>query len=193
MFGPFDSNAAWIDTNDVSNMSMNTAPPAWDSDSAMTTSPSIESPYATTMRFDESMFGTDFDWANTGGDLQQYNAQLATPAHSASHHPMDAFSRHPSVSMDQHAPLAMSSLSPGAQADQMLFTPCSNKENEFMSDEGYGEVTLDIHKPAFDFSLFDNSHNENGTQFGTQEMFPELGAMHHNWAGRSDTDMQMEE
>ena len=96
---------------------------------------------------DPTLYGDNYDWNNM--DFTSMNIQLDTTPF-----PMEGFSRNPSISVDQPQSAKNPNLSPGAQGNEMLYSPYGNQ----VADEGYGDFTTNVGKPAQDFALFDDSH-----------------------------------
>jgi hypothetical protein len=188
IFGPIDTNFNWNSgvTNSMypnSNM-VESHRTSWDSNVA--TSSAGASNFE-----EESLFGSNFDWSNMDHDLASLNIQLATPATSVEHHPGQIYDHHTSISLDQSPPApSNTSLSPGAHADAMLFTPYSTAANEIHIDEGFDEYTQDlVPRPMRDFNLFDNSGMSNLTADGA--MFEDLSALAAGWPAKSDELAQL--
>jgi len=180
MFGPFNPNE-WSDMNafrsgNNTEYTESSHRPSWDT--TMTDPSAPTSAFEPPMDYEEPLF-ENFDWSNMNNDSTSFNLQLHTPATSVEMGPFDAYSRNPSVPRDErrggHAP----SLSPGAQADTMFYTPYSIPSNDIAADEGYAEIH---NRPDHDFPLFGNSNSSslNPTADGT--MFPDLSTFTH-WAG----------
>ena len=133
---------------------------------------------------EEPIFGTNFDWSNM--DYTSLNIQLNTPATSVETRPCDLSSRNNSISCNPRTNASILSLSPGAQADAMLYTPYTTNSNDIGVDETYGEFTHDIQKPIHDFSLFGGSNATSSlSSLGNEGMFQELTSfMPSTWSSR---------
>ena len=190
-FGPIDTHFSWNDAStdynsaSVTNYTSSSHRPSWDSTmNNFTVPPNLEN---------ESLFGTNFDWSNMNHDLASLNIQLITPATSIEQRPLGAFSRNNSISLEQ-SPTSNNqppSLSTGAQADAMLYSPYSMQETENSSDEGYGEFTQDlVARPVRDFNLFDSNTGPALTDANNGVMFGELPqyGVPSGWSGRG-TDL----
>jgi uncharacterized C2H2 Zn-finger protein len=193
-FGPYDPNIPWDDPTEMDDFASTGHTTTWGSESGLTNSPVAPSPFITNLPSseEESLFGTDFDWANMNHDFTSFNAQLITPATSVYQPTLDAFSRNPSISMDQPMCGQGSSLSPCGQGDAMLYSPFSMHENDPASmDEGYVEFHQQgIEKPKYDFNLFETT---NTSTLNTQDMFPDLTAIPAEWVRRQGSQMMVEE
>ena len=106
----------------------------------------------------EPLFGGTYDWSNldlssSDLDLTSMNIQLDTTSPlSIETHPFQRYSRNPSISVEEPQSAKNPELSPGAQGNQMLYSPYHNES----VDEGYGEFATNAGKPAADFALFDS-------------------------------------
>lgn len=154
-FGPFDPNFSWEDANVFEGPNR----PVWLENELMGMQPegtSFESSFLPPHDEEASLLGENFDWANVDQDMTTMNLQLATPAVSVKTRSSDAFSCNTSVSVD---PLIqpLPSLSPGAHPYIMLYSPHSLYSTSTSADEGYADLSEDLHKPADDFRLFDDS------------------------------------
>ena len=201
-FGPVGSNFNWNDSTTEytsggpSDYTNNSHRPSWDS--AMANPSSMPSSFEAsfTPYDDQPLVGDSFDWSNLpntmNNDFTSFNIQLITPATSVENRPLDAFSRHPSISVDATSRGQIPSFSPGAQGDAMLYSPYSNNADDASVDEGYGDFTNDVQRPAHDFPLFDNSRSASGlNSTATGSLFPELpgsGFVPSAWSGRG-TDL----
>ena len=134
----------------------------------------------------------DVDWSNM--DFTTMNIQLdpITPLSSASSRPIDAYTvQNPSISVDRPK---NPNLSPGAQGNEMLYTPYSQDV-----DEGYSEFTGNGAKPTGDFPLFDDDRPASSMGAANMPLFadlPELPPFQPTtWAGQpyGTTDVQMSE
>lgn len=119
---------------------------------SLTTAPTAPSSYEM-----EPLFGDTYDWSNldlssSKLDLTCMNIQLDTSSPlSIETRPLHAHSRNPSISVEEPQSAKNPNLSPGAQGNQMLYSPYHNE----VVDEGYGDFATNAGKPAADFALFD--------------------------------------
>lgn len=120
---------------------------------SLTTAPTDLSSYEM-----EPLFGGTFDWSNldlssSNLDLTSMNIQLDTTSPlSIEGGPLHVYNRNPSISVEEPQSAKNPNLSPGAQGNQMLYSPY-HTENV---DEGYGDFATNAGKPAADFALFDS-------------------------------------
>ena len=138
----------------------------------------------------EPLFGGTYDWSNldlssSNLDLTSMNIQLdATSPLSIDTRPLHVYSRNPSISVEGPQSVENPNLSPGAQGNQMLYSPYHNE----VVDEGYEDFATNAGKPAADFALFDSrpSSSLGGSLFSD---LPSLPAFHPTtWSGRG-TDL----
>lgn len=138
----------------------------------------------------EPLFGGTYDWSNldlssSDLDLTSMNIQLDTTSPlSIETHPFQRYSRNPSISVEEPQSAKNPNLSPGAQGNQMLYSPYHNES----VDEGFGEFATNAGKPAADFALFDSrpSSSLGGSLFSD---LPNLPAFQPTtWSGRG-TDL----
>ena len=108
----------------------------------------------TAMTEDNSMFGTNFDWANQ--DLTSMNVQLQTPVPSLMDAASNAYSPVSAVSPCQ-VNANIPKFSPNGQTNAMLYSPYSNNQ-DVHADEGYsGDFNQSMTngaKVTGDFPLF---------------------------------------
>ncbi|CAD6573929.1 MAG: copper-binding transcription factor [Alectoria sarmentosa] len=120
---------------------------------SLTTAPTAPSSYEV-----EPLFGGTYDWSNldlssSNLDLTSMNIQLDTTSPlSIGTAPLHLYSRNPSISVEEPQSSKNPNLSPGAQGNQMLYSPYHNE----VVDEGYGDFATNAGKPASDFALFDS-------------------------------------
>ena len=152
---------------------------------SLTTAPSAPSSFEM-----EPLFGGTYDWSNmdlssSNLDLNSMNIQLDTTSPlSIETRPLHIYSRNPSISVEEHQTAKNPNLSPGAQGNQMLYSPYHNE----VVDEGYGDFATNTGKPAADFALFDSrpSSSLGGSLFSD---LPSLPAFQPStWSGRG-TDL----
>lgn len=138
----------------------------------------------------EPLFGGTYDWSNldlssSDLDLTSMNIQLDTTSPlSIDTHPLQRYSRNPSISVEEPQSAKNPNLSPGAQGNQMLYSPYHNES----VDEGFGDFATNAGKPASDFALFDSrpSSSLGGSLFSD---LPNLPAFQPTtWSGRG-TDL----
>ena len=153
---------------------------------------------------EEPIFGNNFDWSNMDPSANNFTMfsfqpQLMTPAASAESRVFDSFSRNPSVTFEEFPKIETKPLSPGAQADAMLYSPYSGHEN----DETFGDYPVERRKPQQDFALFGDSNvGSSVPSTASESMFQDLNTfnMASGWSGRGTElerqfayNMQMEE
>lgn len=152
---------------------------------SLTTAPTAPSSYEM-----EPLFGGTYDWSNldlnsSNLDLTTMNIQLDTTSPlSLETAPLRVYSRNPSISVEEPQSAKNPNLSPGAQGNQMLYSPYHNG----VVDEGYGDFATNAGKPATDFALFDSrpSSSLGGSLFSD---LPNLPAFQPTtWSGRG-TDL----
>ena len=179
----FDPTLTWggqnndFATGDVTEYPGNSHRPFWDSTIPDHVAFPSSFEGSMTTHDEEPMFGNSFDWSNMDHDANALNIQLATPATSVHSHPFDAISRKPSASHE--APLCshIPSLSPGAQADAMLYSPYSMQSHDFSVDEGFIDYSQAMIKPTQDFALFDNpTAASNLNNISNEGMFEDLSS-----------------
>ena len=184
-FGPVgDFN--W-DAADGFNFTNDSHRESWDS--AMNDPNVMPSTFGALPNEDESIFGSNFDWSNMG-DLTSLNMQLASPATSVDHLPIDVFNK-----PEPHS-LQAPSLSPVGRADAMLYSPYSYSSSE-AHDEGYGGDFVQDLKPGADFSLFDSATTSGINTGSNDAMFHDLSAFaaSASWNEKADLNdfMRMEQ
>lgn len=137
-------------------------------------------PSSSDMQNDPTLFGDDnYDWGNM--DFTSMNIQLDTTTPLGS----DVYSRNPSISINQPQSAKNPNLSPGAQGNEMLYSPYGNQ----IVDEGYSDFTTAAGKPANDFALFDDSRPASSLGNGTAKLFSDLPPFQPStWSGRG-TDL----
>ncbi|MCJ1226959.1 copper-binding transcription factor [Toensbergia leucococca] len=188
-FNPFDPSFSWNDSYSGFNGAVpnnnGSHIPSWDS-ASLTTAPTVPSSFESTLtpHDQDPLFSENFDWSNMDTtNFTSYNVQLITPANSVETRPLDAFSRNPSISVEQPPRGHLPSLSPGAQANLMLYSPYSN--HDVSADEGFGDFASDTGKPTNDFALFDGSNAASSMSSMThQSMFQDLSHFPTAWSGR---------
>lgn len=156
---------------------------------SLTTPPTAPSSYEM-----EPLFGGTYDWSNldlssSNLDLTSMNIQLDTTSPLPMEtRPLHVYSRNPSISVEEAQSIKNPNLSPGAQGNQMLYSPYHNE----VVDEGYGDFATNSGKPATDFALFDSrpSSSLGGSLFSD---IPSLPAFQPTtWSGRgSDLTQQL--
>lgn len=182
---PFEPTFSWGDSyNRLTPQSYTPSSHRLSTDS-LTTAPSAPSSYEM-----EPLFGGTYDWSNldlssSNLDLTSMNIQLdATSPLSIDTRPLHVYSRNPSISVEGPQSVENPNLSPGAQGNQMLYSPYHNE----VVDEGYEDFATNAGKPAADFALFDSrpSSSLGGSLFSD---LPSLPAFHPTtWSGRG-TDL----
>ena len=125
-------------------------------------SPAVPSSYE--MESDPTLF--NYDWNNMDFTSMNMNIHFdaATPLSS------NVYSRNPSISVEQPSSAKDPKLSPGAQGNEMLYSPYANDS----VDEGYGGFTANGGKPANDFALFDDSRPTSSLGNGVGSLFSDL-------------------
>lgn len=201
-FGSFNPNYGWDESfNRLTPQTSYTPDSHCHSVDSFTNPSTIPSSYD--MQGDPTLFGGEVDWSNMDFTSMNITLDDITPLSTADTHPLDAYSsRNPSISVEHSK---NPNLSPGAQVNQMLFTP-SPYSNDI--DEGYSEFTTNVGKVGGDFALFDDSSM--GPTAG-MPLFNDLHDLHdlHGlppfqptmWSGRGTdleqqlgiNDMQLEE
>ena len=145
---------------------------------SLTTAPSAPSSYEM-----EPLFCGTYDWSNL--DLSSSNLDLTSMnIHLDATSPLDVYSCNPSVAVQGPRSAENPNLSPGAQGNQMLYSPYHNE----VVDEGYEDFATNAGKPAADFALFDSrpSSSLGGSLFSD---LPNLPAFQPTtWSGRG-TDL----
>ncbi len=152
---------------------------------SLTSAPTVPSSYEM-----EPLFGGTYDWSNldlssSNLDLTSMNIQLDTTSPlSTDVQPLHFYSRNPSISVGEHQSAKNPNLSPGAQGNQMLYSPYHNE----VIDEGYGDFATNAGKPAADFALFDSrpSSSLGGSLFSDLPSLPPFEPT--TWSGRG-TDL----
>lgn len=152
---------------------------------SLTTAPTAPSSYEM-----EPLFGGTYDWSNldlnsSNLDLTSMNIQLDTTSPlSIETRPLQAYSRNPSISVEEPQSIKNPNLSPGAQGNQMLYSPYHNE----VVDDGYGDFATNAGKPAADFALFDSrpSSSLGGSLFSDLPSLPAFQPT--TWSGRG-TDL----
>ncbi|KAL9131129.1 MAG: hypothetical protein Q9175_006851 [Cornicularia normoerica] len=149
-----------------------------------TTAPSAPSSYEM-----EPLFGGTYDWSNldlssSNLDLTSMNIQLDTTSpFSIESRPLHVYSRNPSISVEEPQSANNPNLSPGAQGNQMLYSPYHND----VVDEGYEDFATNAGKPAADFALFGSRPSSLGGSLFSD--LPSLPAFQPTtWSGRG-TDL----
>ncbi|KAL6720682.1 hypothetical protein ACLMJK_002607 [Lecanora helva] len=122
--------------------------------------PTVPSSYG--MQGDPTLFDENYDWNNM--DFTSLNIQLDTTTPLTT----NSYSRNPSISIERPQSTKNPNLSPGAQGNEMLFSPYTNE----VLDEGYGDFTTG--KPANDFALFDDSRPASSLGNGAVNLFSDL-------------------
>ena len=138
----------------------------------------------------EPLFGGTYDWSNldlssSDLDLTAMNIQLDTTSPlSIENRPFHDYSHNPSISIAEPQGTKNPNLSPGAQGNQMLYSPYHNES----VDEGYGDFTTNAGKPAADFALFDSRpcSSLGGSLFSDLPSLPPFQPT--TWSGRG-TDL----
>ena len=144
---------------------------------SMDSIPTMPSSYE--MENDPTLFAEQYDWNNM--DFTSLNIQLDTTTPLSS----NDYSRNPSISLEQARSTKNPNLSPGAQGNEMLYSPYAND----VVDEGYGDFSTNAGKPANDFALFDDSHPASGLSHGAGNLFSDLPPFQPStWSGRG-TDL----
>lgn len=205
-FGPFDPNFAWdesVDSFDLGADYANGSNRPWQTTDP--TNPLLEpsSFEASLLPHDQdaeaSLFGDSFDWANQDNNITSLNLQLSTPAMSVETRSLDCFSRNTSISLELPPGVQNTSLSPGALANVMLYSPHSMYSNDLSVDEGFGDFPQDMRKPVDDFRLFDDGTTSPAMNIGMSTMsnimFQDLSTfqVHSAWSGRGrDLAQQLE-
>ena len=116
----------------------------------------------------------NYDWTNM--DFTSMNIQLDTTPF-----PTEVYSRNPSISIEQPQSAKNPNLSPGAQGNEMLYSPYGNQ----VADEGYGDFTTNVGKPANDFALFDDSRPASSLGSGAMKLFSDLPPFQPTtWSGQ---------
>ena len=178
-----------------SDYTHNSHRPSWDASVADATTDlsSLEAAMGTP-HDEEPLFGDTFDWSNMGDGYTSYNVQLTTPATSVNNYDLNDFERNSSITNTQHPGSGQCpSLSSGAQADIMLYSPYSANPNESPVDEGV-DFNLDPRSgPTRDFPLFDSSPTASALtgRGGNQTMFEDLASfdvVSTGWSG-TGTDL----
>ncbi|KAF6236505.1 hypothetical protein HO173_005286 [Letharia columbiana] len=152
---------------------------------SLTTAPTAPSSYEM-----EPLFGGTYDWSNldlssSSLDLTSMNIQLDTTSPlSMETRPLQVYSRNPSISVEEPRSTKNPNLSPGAQGNQMLYSPYHNE----IVDEGYGDFATNAGKPAADFALFDSRpcSSLGGSLFSDLPTLPAFQPT--TWSGRG-TDL----
>ena len=182
---PYESAASWSDSyNRLTPQSYAPNSHRLSMDS-LTTAPSAPSSYEM-----EPLFGGTFDWNNlsvnsSNLDLTSMNIQLDTTSPlSMETRPLNAYGRNPSISVEEPLGATNLKLSPGAQGNQMLYSPYHNE----VVDEGYEDFATNAGKPAADFALFDSrpSSSLGGSLFSDLPSLPAFQST--TWSGRG-TDL----
>lgn len=124
----------------------------------------------------DPLFTDNFDWSNLNDNLS-FNLQLFTPANSVDNLSGVAYSPNPSVSLEHPPSGQIPSLSPGAQANLMLYSPFSTHDSGI--DEGSHDFHSDSKKPGTDFALFGESKPASTGAAGM--MFEDLGNLQPPW------------
>ena len=151
---PYESTFNWGDSyNRLTPQSYTPSSHRLSMDS-LTTAPTDLSSYEM-----EPLFGGTYDWSNidlssSNLDLTSMNIQLDTtsPLSMIEGGPLNVYSHNPSISVEEPQSAKNPNLSPGAQGNQMLYSPYHNET----VDEGYGDFATNAGKPAADFALFDS-------------------------------------
>ena len=187
-FTPFDPNFTWDESHNrltpQSSYTPNTHSLSLDSRSAAN-----GQLYSTSIpELDPPLFGGSFDWSNMSpenldNNFTSMNIQLFTPASSIDVRPLDTYSRNPSISIEQPQSSKNPNLSPGAQGNEMLYSPYSNAD---VTDEGYDDFSTHVGKPSTDFALFDSSRSMSSLdQSVPMDMFQPLPSFQPTtWSGR---------
>ena len=152
---------------------------------SLTNAPTVPSSYEM-----EPLFGGTYDWSNldlssSDLDLTSMNIQLDTTSPlSIGNGPFHDYSHDPSISVAEPQSAKNPNLSPGAQGNQMLFSPYPNES----VDEGYEDFTTNVGKPAADFALFDSRpcSSLGGSLFSDLPSLPPFQPT--TWSGRG-TDL----
>ena len=138
---------------------------------------------AVPMPEEESLFGQTFNWSEQDPTLTSMpNLQLATPATSVGSHTMDFGNFYAPRSAQPPT-----SLSPGAQANLMLYSPYSvHGSDHTTGDEGFADFADGpLARPSGDFDLYDAAPPA-GTAEPAMPMFNDLPPFEHptGWSGR---------
>jgi len=174
-FTPWNPNFQWQDS--YNGLTPQTSYTPSSHRLSMDSIPTVPSSYE--MQNDPTLFAENYDWNNM--DFTSLNIQLdtTTPLSSA------AYSRNPSISVDHPHSAKNPNLSPGAQGNEMLYSPYGNE----VVDEGYGDFSTSAGKPANDFALFDDSRPASGLGNGAVNLFSDLPPFQPStWSGRG-TDL----
>ena len=156
---------------------------------SLTTPPTAPSSYEM-----EPLFGGTYDWSNmdlnsSNLDLTSMNIQLNTTSPLPMEtRPLHVYSGNPCISVEEAQSMKNPNLSPGAQGNQMLYSPYHNE----VVDEGYGDFATNTGKPATDFALFDSrpSSSLGGSLFSDLQSLP--GFQPTTWSGQgSDLTQQL--
>ena len=144
---------------------------------SMDSLPTVPSSYD--MNTDPTLFNENYDWNNM--DFTSLNIQLDTTTPLSS----NSYSRNPSISIEQPQSTKNPNLSPSAQGNEMLYSPYVNE----VVDEGYGDFSTNVGKPANDFALFDDSRPTSSLGNGAVSLFSDLPPFQPStWSGRG-TDL----
>jgi len=156
-FGPYNANYGWDESfNRLTPQTSHTPSSHRHSTDSFTDTSIIPSSYD--MQGDPTLFDGEVDWNNMDFTSMNITLDNITPLSSVDTRPLDAYSsRNPSISVEQPK---NPNLSPGAQGNQMLYTP-SPYSND--ADEGYSDFTTNVGKPGGDFALFDDSASSTGS------------------------------
>lgn len=171
-FAPWETNLQWEESYNRLTPQTSYTPSSHRQslDSAPTAPLSYE------LQNDPTLFGENYDWNNM--DFTSMNIQLDTTTPVGS----DIYCRNPSISLEHPHDAKNPNLSPGAQGNEMLYSPYGNGA----VDEGYGGFATNAEKPAADFALFDDSP---GLGHGAMNLFSDLPPFQPStWSGRG-TDL----
>ena len=152
---------------------------------SLTNAPTAPSSYEMEPLFGGTYDWSNLDWSSSNLDLTSMNIQLDTTSPlSIETGPLHVYSRNPSISVEDPQGVKNPNLSPGAQGNQMLYSPYHNES----VDEGYGEFATNAGKPATDFALFDSrpSSSLGGSLFSDLPSLPAFQST--TWSGRG-TDL----
>ncbi len=195
-FGPYNDTYGWDESfNRLTPQTSYTPDSHRHSIDSFTNTATIPSTYD--MQADPPLFGGDVDWSNMDFTSMNITLDNITPLSSIETRPLDAYSsRNPSISVEHPK---NPNLSPGAQGNQMLYTP-SPYSNDV--DEGYSEFTTNVGKAGGDFELFGDSHPTSSMGPSNMSLFSDLPPFQPTtWSGRGTdlaqqlgiNDMQLEE
>ncbi|KAI9819504.1 MAG: copper-binding transcription factor [Pycnora praestabilis] len=140
--------------------------------SAMTNAPTLGSSF--TPEEPELSLET-LHWPNMEQEFGFYNEQLPTPYRSVEPRSYDNFTQDPCIGFPQAGVGNIPCLSPGAQANVMLYSPHS--VNDVAADEGYEDFIGDSGKPTTDFALFSSTGESSVTSASNEAMFQDMSTL----------------